>query len=465
MRCKATRQRRAIMDSQMLAEKPGFLEKSDFQKVYTMIETNALRLSPIESDAGFLQPRIELSHPTGNDFQIGRTDESASPEAAARRLTRLLSLLDLFQTLNHHVKVPEILAALTQNLTCLFRFQVFGILWMEGSRLQMNLYPVEPVNQAFVADTMTALLHAYSDAQALSPNVQIADPAIPSGIQNRDLLTTPTEFAAEKVADPATFARVNSHLTLPLITSGKAIGAATLCNMRAAAYSDEDAQIFGMLAGHLATTLEHAVLFQRLEELAVTDGLTQLYNHTHFYKVLDQEISRAQRYDQRLSLILLDVDDFKQVNDTYGHQAGDAVLQELAAIIRSVIRQVDIAARDGGDEFAILMPQTDLPGAMGLAARLQQQVTNHRFVVGPTSIRLTLSLGIAALGEQTKYKVSLVREADLALYQEKQEKKRPVSERLRKEPHSALGTRTAFSYATRIESLTPSPSLSSPNAS
>ena len=406
-----------------------------------MIETNILQPSAIReaSNAGFPRPAIELSHATGNDFQIGRTDESGSPEAAAGRLTRFLCLLDLFVTMNRYVKPPEILAALTQDLTRLFRFQVFGILWMDGNRLQMNLYPVVPVKQTFVADTVAALLHAYSDVQALSPNVQI---------QNGDLITTPAELVTAKVVDPATSARVNSHLTVPLISSGKATGAMTLCNMHEAAYSDEDARIFGILAGHLAMTLENAILFQRLEELAVTDGLTQLYNRTHFCQVLDREISRAQRYGHPPSLVLLDVDDFKQVNDTYGHPAGDAVLKELAVIIHSVVRHVDIAARYGGDEFAILMPQTDLAGAMRLAARLQQQVTNHRFVVGPTSIHLTLSLGIASLGEQTKYRESLIQEADVALYRAKHEKKQKTNKRLGKQLDPGLGSQPAFSQAT-----------------
>lgn len=430
-----------------------------------MSETQVSNPNSIEPNLGFSQPGIQLYAPGGDGYPIGRPGGATSPEMVARRLTRFLSLLDLFQTLNHYVKLPEILTTLSQNLASLFHFQAFGILWTDGSRLQVNLYPVVPVNQTFVADTIAALLRAYSEDQALSPNVQIANPAppsvavsatnpagpcpaIPSGTQAADRSAGPTEPAAAKVADPATSARVNSHLSVPLITSGKAVGAATLCNMYEAAYSDEDAQIFSVLGGYLATTLENAMLFQRVEALAATDGLTQLYNHTHFYGMLDSEIIRAHRYAYPLSLILLDVDDFKAVNDTYGHQMGDAVLREVAAIIRSVVRQVDIAARYGGDEFAVLMPQTDLTGAVTLAARLQHRVADHLFAISATSIHITLSLGVSSLSEQIKYKESLVGEADIALYRAKQERKRKASERPRPERGSAIEGQMAFSYAT-----------------
>jgi diguanylate cyclase (GGDEF)-like protein len=421
-----------------------------------MSETPVSNPNSIKPNLGFSQPGIQLHALGGDGNPIGQPGGATSPEIVARRLTRFLSLVDLFQTMNHYVKLPEILTALSQNLVSLFRFQAFAILWTDGDRLQVNLYPVVPVNQTFVEDTIAVLLQTYAVAQALSPNVQIADPAnpagpcpaIPSGTQEAYRSATPTEPAATKVADTATSATVNSHLTVPLITSGKAVGAVTLCNMYEAAYSDEDAQIFSVLGGYLAATLENAMLFQRVEALAASDGLTQLCNHAHFYEMMDTEIIRAHRYAYPLSLILLDVDDFKAVNDTYGHQMGDAVLREVAAIIRSVVRQVDIAARYGGDEFAILTPQTDWAGAVALAARLQHRVADHLFAIGATSIHITLSLGVSSLSEQIKFKESLVGEADIALYRAKQERKRKASERPRPERGSAFEGQMAFSYAT-----------------
>ncbi len=406
------------------------------EKVGTMSETNILNPNltesafGIESNVGFPRLGIQPYRPGGDGHSSDLPDGSASSEVVARRLMRYLSLLDLFQTLNRSVKLPELFMSLSQNLTGLFHFQVFGILWLDGDRLQLNLYPAVPVNETFIADTIATLLQAHSDAQTSPPSVHILD--------CNPLAGQPKPAAA----------KVNSHLTVPLISSGKALGAVTLCKMDQAAYSDEDAQIFGMLVGYLATALENALLFQRIEELAMTDGLTRLCNHAHFYQVLDTEIMRAHRYTDPLALILLDVDDFKAVNDTYGHQAGDTILQELAAIIRAVIRQVDIAARYGGDEFAILMPQADLAGAVTLAARLQHRVADHLFAIGATSIHITLSLGVSSLSEQIKYKESLVGEADIALYRAKHEKKQKISARPRSDASSSLEHQAAFSYAT-----------------
>ncbi len=158
----------------------------------------------------------------------------------------------------------------------------------------------------------------------------------------------------------------------------------------------------------------------KLEKLANTDELTGLANRRHFMEALQREIDRAQRYDRPLSLVLLDLDHFKGVNDTHGHAAGDDVLRETAAILRGVCRDVDEAARIGGEELALLLPETNAAGARVMAERVRRKLeqTDLRSPDG-TTYHVTASLGVAALGLHADSPDRLLQASDEALYQAK----------------------------------------------
>ncbi len=153
---------------------------------------------------------------------------------------------------------------------------------------------------------------------------------------------------------------------------------------------------------------------ERLRELASTDGLTSLYNYRHFKEVLTMEIRRAERHKTPLSLIMFDIDDFKQYNDRYGHLAGDRVLQSVAALVLTNIRSIDVAARYGGEEFAVILPGTSAENARFVAEKLRRLVENHRFPHDAT--RITISLGVAAYSEKLATFEALVACADKRLY-------------------------------------------------
>jgi two-component system cell cycle response regulator len=164
-----------------------------------------------------------------------------------------------------------------------------------------------------------------------------------------------------------------------------------------------------------------------LEEMSIRDGLTRLYNHRHFYNRLDEEYSRAVRYNTPLSLVFFDIDDFKEVNDTCGHTQGDEVLRQIGRIIKNVVRECDIAARYGGDEFAILLPNTTVEGALDLASRLRSIICEHTFENLKVK-RVTTSTGVATLsGSNVSSFDHLVRLADGAMYMSKVQGKNRVS--------------------------------------
>jgi diguanylate cyclase (GGDEF)-like protein len=157
-----------------------------------------------------------------------------------------------------------------------------------------------------------------------------------------------------------------------------------------------------------------------LERLAMIDFLTDTFNHRYFSARIEEEFNRAIRYNLSLSCILLDVDDFKWVNDTYGHRRGDTILREVASVIKGTIRKTDFLARYGGEEFVIILPQTDLGGAYQEGERIRQAVRGHSYGETNQTKRITLSLGVSAFPGRTIATVDdLIRAADSALYQAK----------------------------------------------
>ncbi len=170
-----------------------------------------------------------------------------------------------------------------------------------------------------------------------------------------------------------------SNLDAPLEFGGQVIGVLGIVESRyCRRFTEDERRLFSQLAVLAAIAIHNADLFAVLEELAITDGLTDVYNHRHFYDRLAEEVTRARRYELPLSLLILDIDDFKAYNDAFGHRAGDVVLHDLAALLKAQTRlHVDLVARYGGEEFAIILPSTGLMGAATLGERLRSAVAEQ----------------------------------------------------------------------------------------
>lgn len=161
---------------------------------------------------------------------------------------------------------------------------------------------------------------------------------------------------------------------------------------------------------------------RELARMAIIDGLTQLYNHTHLLKRLESEFIRTSRYGKELSFLMIDIDFFKRVNDRYGHRTGDQMLRELADLLRASVRQVDVVGRYGGEEFAAVLPETDHESAKALAERLRVAVEAHPFELGEEGepLLVTISIGVATFpGKRVRRLEDLVEEADRRLYEAK----------------------------------------------
>ncbi|MDH4284765.1 MAG: diguanylate cyclase [Gallionellaceae bacterium] len=185
---------------------------------------------------------------------------------------------------------------------------------------------------------------------------------------------------------------------------------------------------FYWLTGRIGRRIERDE--QMLHDLASHDGLTGLYNHRTFYSLLEDEVARAGRYNHPLSLLMLDIDHFKRVNDTYGHVAGDCILSGLAQLLQQAVRHEDKVCRYGGEEIAVILPVTDLQTAVLMAERLRMTVEEYAFKSDSSQeISITVSVGVASLTEQTATAAELVNEADAALYSAKERGRNHVCSR------------------------------------
>ena len=162
-----------------------------------------------------------------------------------------------------------------------------------------------------------------------------------------------------------------------------------------------------------------AAYHEEIYRLMTTDGLTQVYNKRYFLELLEKEISRAIRYGRSLSLIMFDIDHFKQINDTYGHLAGDAVLKQLAQVIKAKIRREDIIGRYGGEEFGIILPEINKHNAIRTAEKIRRLVESTVFMFEDTLIPVTISLGVASLEDEPLTPEELIKRADSKLYEAK----------------------------------------------
>ena len=194
------------------------------------------------------------------------------------------------------------------------------------------------------------------------------------------------------------------------------------------AFSREEEELLEYLAGQAVVSIENASLHETVERQAITDELTGLANLRAFTSILDRELERSRRFETPLGLVMIDVDDFKQVNDTYGHQQGDEVLAQVAGVLRDLSRDLDAPARYGGEELAVVLPQTDADGAALLAERMREAVEALQIprVRGRGTLSVTASFGVASVPAAAADRGGLIAAADAALYEAKRAGKNRV---------------------------------------
>lgn len=213
---------------------------------------------------------------------------------------------------------------------------------------------------------------------------------------------------------------ISSMIIAPMILGGKTLGAISLDSYRRYAFSEGDLQLLVSFAATATTAINNAQLYAEVQKQAITDPLTGLYNRRGFFELGRREVERAHRFNRPLTAMMIDIDLFKQVNDTKGHLVGDQVLAGVAAQIERQLRQVDLPGRYGGDEFVALLPETDLFNAYQAAERLRRSIAKVAYPTESEPVRISVSIGIAALRQSGESLETLIERADQALYLAKQ---------------------------------------------
>lgn len=209
-----------------------------------------------------------------------------------------------------------------------------------------------------------------------------------------------------------------SRIIIPIIYSDKVLGGLCLYHIEPEKF--ETSRIFNIILEELKILMRIRWLYSETKFLTITDGLTGLYNRRYFQQALDREFARAKRYSGDLSIAMFDIDHFKQLNDTYGHQFGDKVLVEITRIIKYSLRRTDYITRYGGEEFVVILPETTLERTIIPIERLRKRIEQEDFKYGDTSVRVTVSIGISNITPNVPTEKDLIKRADIALYTAKE---------------------------------------------
>jgi diguanylate cyclase (GGDEF)-like protein len=227
--------------------------------------------------------------------------------------------------------------------------------------------------------------------------------------------------------DAETKFRTRSILCAPLISRGRTIGVVEIINRKGGRFTREDLKMLHTLVDPCAIAIENAILFQRAEQLTITDDLTKLFNSRYLNLYIGREIKRCKRHGIPLSVIFLDLDGFKSVNDQYGHLAGSRTLSEVGQILMAAVRESDVLARYGGDEFVVVLPETPSPGAMVIAERIRKAIEEHAFLEAQgLKARISASFGVATYPDHALTPEGLIQKADQAMYRVKERNKNGI---------------------------------------
>ena len=329
----------------------------------------------------------------------------ARARALAPHLSALLILIEQMRVMSTRLAETQMLYDL-ENL--LFSVDSPSALPQRGLVILKSVLPYEHAQLLLCSDKQLELV---AQEGAMPP----LHTALPSLSQSEPPAHACLYDASHAQAEA--FAPATSLMIAPLRGGVRVQGCIVLGRTEMPPFNELDLELLQTLAFQLTSVLERAMLLSDLERLAVTDGLTGLYNYRHFQERYREEVNLCRRYHHPLAMMLIDLDGFKQVNDTYGHLEGDYLLVQLADVLRNTLRNTELIARYGGDEFVVLMPSTNLQGGIAAANRVLQAVRETQFLdtMGEPRSRITLSIGVAAYPDSTQNPVELLEKADEAL--------------------------------------------------
>jgi two-component system cell cycle response regulator len=284
-------------------------------------------------------------------------------------------------------------------------FAVGGMAFLEDDDLHLVVVQRRPVPSAVADEFKARFLDAVIRERGAAPA---------GGVQARLLTPQGGPTGVEEKA-------LDGFAAFPVSTNNRLTGLLAVAGRRVARMATNNEAFLGQVANQAYIVMENSRLFERVRDLSIRDSLTGLYNHRHVMEMISIEFSRVGRYQEAFSVLMIDVDNFKKVNDDYGHPAGDSVLKDLARIIKDAVRTVDVVGRYGGEEFVAVLPHTAHALAMETAERVRRTIHDQVFLAGERKVHVTVSVGVASYpSPNVDSPATLIREADQALYRAKE---------------------------------------------
>jgi diguanylate cyclase (GGDEF)-like protein len=327
---------------------------------------------------------------------------------------RLAILTDVVKTANSILEPSKVIELVMEKIRQLIPSEAWSLLMVDEERGELVFEAALGAKGSDVASYRLKLGEGVAG--------WVAETGKPAIVNNttRDRRFTPR-------LDTRTSFATRSILCAPLVSRGRTIGVIEIINKRDGTFTRADLQVMLTLVEPCAIALENAILFQRTEQLTITDDLTKLFNSRYLNLYLGREIKRCKRHGIPLSIIFLDLDGFKGINDQYGHLAGSGTLTEVGLILADGVRESDILARYGGDEFVAVLPETPAAGALVIAERLRRSIEENQFLkeMG-LAARISASFGIASYPDHALTPEALIQKADQAMYRVKEREKNGI---------------------------------------
>jgi diguanylate cyclase (GGDEF)-like protein len=349
-----------------------------------------------------------VNNATNHYIETLRTNELTAEIEKRHEHERLNLLeLDFLKKLQLMIGETEDPAFVIKNSFALLKnflnFQAFAALMILGEDINIQIYPNVGSDTELMECITTTLMSKVPERSEVEKQMS-------------------KMMVIEKDPPPSDGSKYH-YMTVDVSSRGKVYGYAGL--FRVLPFHENEEAIFNRFCSNIAMTLEKISLFNEIKTLSIHDGLTGIYNHAFIVEALKDEVERSKRYGSLLSVVLFDIDDFKKVNDTYGHLAGDAVLQKLADFFKGSLRAIDIVGRYGGEEFLAIFPETDGINGYIVAERFRERIENETFSSGEENIKITISGGVAHYGHGMDVN-KLIKVADDNLYTAKREGKNRI---------------------------------------
>lgn len=330
------------------------------------------------------------------------TDNKGEPKS--RRELEVSIFHDVAKTLTSSLDLDAVLQAVMDNIAKFFQPSTWSLLMVDEQKEE--LYFAIAVGPA--ADTLKTLRLKVGEGIAGWVAKHGESLIVP------DVYTDP-RFA--KRIDEMTKWQTNSMICVPLKTKNKVLAVIQLINSPLENFGENEMFFLHALCDYAAIAIDNARQVERIQELTITDDCTGLFNARHLYKTLEAEVYRSQRFNYEFSVIFLDLDHFKKVNDTHGHLIGSRLLGDIGYRIKSTLRLIDYAFRYGGDEFVVLLPQTSKDQSLIVAKRLRDIIRNAPFPMeGGLDLNVRASFGVASFPEDAKTAHEIIRQADEMMY-------------------------------------------------